>query len=295
MYVPLFEELTTSFYACKLRNSECVWINKLSTPASYIEKGKPWEAETINRDLGYAIPGEAFPTESFILSDFKIMEAEYYGGRGLEQNGGGVRCGNANDLQVKGIGKNPLAGKYTEKWHSYGAMSLRDAVCEAIYSEMLNTVLPYGAVTSYAILKTGVDVEYLDYGVRKVMPGASIVRDIAIRPAHFMRSPSFKPYPGLERKVFPEEIRTRLSVNSLYEYFNSGALVEENIKKFLSVTAAQLAYAKIMRISHGALGPSNFTLSGKWIDFGTVSTLPSGVNIMLGKGGCHSIVSHILR
>lgn len=81
---------------------------------------------------------------------------EMYGGAGLGANAGGVRCANVGDVQIKGIGLSCLAGNGTDKWHRHGAMSLQDAVKEAIFSELFHVAAPLGAVRALGVHDLGV-------------------------------------------------------------------------------------------------------------------------------------------
>src|SRR5690554_1646737 len=74
----------------------------------------------------------------------KTFFAERYGGLGIFNNGGGVRCGLTGDYQVKGIGLNPLLGRATPSSYRSGAMTGVEAVREFVWSHLVRLALPYG-------------------------------------------------------------------------------------------------------------------------------------------------------
>jgi hypothetical protein len=119
---------------------------------------------------------------------------ERYGGRGASGNGGGVRCGWIGDLTIKGIGRSDLAGQDAPFWHSYGGCSLPEAIREAIWGDVYDAALPYGAVRVEAIITTGTQVplhDAEDFG-GEMCPRALILRRPFLRPAHYMRSMLFQ-------------------------------------------------------------------------------------------------------
>jgi hypothetical protein len=123
-----------------------------------------------------------------------VAHLELYGGAGLGANAGGVRAANISTplgtVQVKGTGTSILAGYTTAKWHKHGAMSLQDAIKEAVWSNVMDAALPYGAVKPIAVLDVGTRYA-TEIGVDKLpgsAPQALFVRETSVRVAHFMRS-----------------------------------------------------------------------------------------------------------
>jgi hypothetical protein len=100
---------------------------------------------------------------------------------GISPHGGRGRVATIGHFQVKGIGPTQLVGDAT--WmHSHGHMSLTEAVAEAIFGELLDQELPFGAVPVIAIIDTGESCRVPDVDV----PRALIVRPAVFRPAHLM-------------------------------------------------------------------------------------------------------------
>ena len=89
------------------------------------------------------------------LSGSKVVFADRYGDPGgLSPHGGSGRVANIGRFQIKGIGPTPLVG--TATWmHSHGMVTIDEAVCEAIFAELMNAELPYGSAPVIAIVDTG--------------------------------------------------------------------------------------------------------------------------------------------
>lgn len=206
---------------------------------------------------------------------------EMYGGAGLGANAGGVRCANVGDVQIKGIGFSCLAGNGTDKWHRHGAMSLQDAVKEAIFSEIFYAAAPLGAVRALGIHDLG--VRFVTEIGRGKAPGSApralFVREQSVRVGHFMRSSFMGVGPELAVR---EVARMRDGIPRLVNH-----LVPENeVVNFRSAAQAlvrvfdrlmhQIAVLRTKRLVHGSLIPSNFCIDGRLLDFTTstaVSTL----------------------
>ena len=104
--------------------------------------------------FAWAVPGARDRGDLF-LPRARTLHAERYGGEGLGFHGGGVRVGSEAELQIKGIGQNPLAGEGSLADYTHGGMSLFEGIQEAIWGEVLARALPHGAVRSPAVLATG--------------------------------------------------------------------------------------------------------------------------------------------
>jgi hypothetical protein len=213
---------------------------------------------------------------------------ERYGGPGLAGNGGGVRCGIVAGVQIKGIGRNPLAGTTTDYWHTHGALSLQDAVRETIWSEILAAALPFGAIRSLAVISTGTrfNVEIGESKSPGTAPRALLLREAALRPAHYMRSVFFAP--GMEMRDHISDVhRTRNAVQAIPKnvesWFSRGVLGSSNSAPGAAVSAAllevarraaaQISASRAKRLIHGSLIGSNFCLDGRWLDFGTITSV----------------------
>ncbi|QKF53471.1 hypothetical protein FX982_04464 [Pseudomonas graminis] len=207
----------------------------------------------------------------------KVFYAERYGGSGILHNGGGGRCGIGNQLQVKGIGLTPLIGDGYDISQLDGKLTLQSAVCEIVWSRIFKNILPYGVV----------DIEHL-----LALPSGGVedeiyslmLRSQHLRLAHFQRAIYFKSRLG----GLADAERVKVSVQKLAAYLpytktgcaldraGIGAMRDirhglfELVQRFL----VQYAELKIRRLVHTA-SPSNLTIEGRLLDFGTVDILPA--------------------
>jgi hypothetical protein len=216
----------------------------------------------------------------------KTFYAECYGGDGIHHNGGGVRCGWTGNWVVKGIGINLLSGYSDEDASNYrknGRASLCEMFVEAIWGEVLNCALPYGAARMAAIIATGEFLSDTPYPTA----GAG-VREFVWRPAHFMRAYTFH-VRAENRALIPSDtarvkeaiarlpmmlpIPASWSAQDAARATPSERLaigLDEMVRRF----AEQSAAAKAKRLSHGTLSPSNVSLDGRWNDLNSVTALP---------------------
>lgn len=99
------------FLATRMLDGKVVWIN----PEWASDESLPADAdvfEVFRSRFACMIPNsELFSSLRFDQSAPVELLAERYGGCGIGYNGGGVRCGNLGKYQIKGIGKNLLAGQ----------------------------------------------------------------------------------------------------------------------------------------------------------------------------------------
>lgn len=167
------DESLIGFPVERIVEARSIWKSR-----SWPTRHSPLDFAVIAPSLGKGVPGTM------------TAVGERYGGAGVGSNGGGVRCGIFESLQIKGIGRNPLAGVSTDYWHKHGAASLQDCVKEAIWSEVLDAALPYGAVRSLAIIDTRqtFDAEIEETKEIVQVPRGLLIREPALRPAHFMRA-----------------------------------------------------------------------------------------------------------
>lgn len=236
------------------------------------------------------LPGDA---DGVTLPLQKTFLGERYGGQGLGGNGGGVRCGLDGDVQIKGIGRNPLAGASSDFFHSYGGASLNEGIVEALWGEILHRALPHRAVRILGLLRTGTRVPLLapKPGQGPTTARALILRQPALRPAHYMRSVFHEPGPGMRGQP-SDTTRTRAAVAAIGGAFATifGAapadpLDPDYLNACLLETfrraARQIATARAKRIMHGSLMSSNFAIDGRWLDFGTTSSMPDYGQILI--------------
>ena len=266
-----FQEIYHVFDVVKVMTSNTIWLNSNQNDL-YI---------TINNfgaKFSYAIENShCFQDIEFNQSDKVMMSAEQYGGSGIGANGGGVRCGNLEGYQIKGIGVNQVVGTHDNFDHSSGMYPLFEAVTEAINSCVYSTVLPEGVVNYYGIIAIGESHHALAPEKAKQQLALG-VRDACIRPAHFMRAAFFKPKEENKHLVVNDVVRVRALNKTLKNNFETDNHFIQHLGKFLATCAKQFAFGKIFRISHGAVSPSNLTIDGLWLDLTNATFVPTTQN-----------------
>lgn len=245
------------------------------------------DPQELLQTCGFLIPSE-LEQESDYTFRRTVFSAERYGGQGIGPHGGGVRCGIRGKYQVKGIGSNQLRGPNSLEtcfWHAHGGVHLAEAIQEAIWGEVFQEALPYGALRTDAIILTGTKCWYeSEYGKKIKAPRALIVRRPVIRPAHFMRAVYHRPD---EKDAWISDVaRVRAAIAQLPGLLPSPLQMEHTWERLESGLheiayryALQCASAHSKRLMHGAINASNIGLDGRWLDYGTATALPSYVNI----------------
>ncbi|WP_145997840.1 protein adenylyltransferase SelO family protein [Vibrio sp. vnigr-6D03] len=217
--------------------------------------------------------------ESNLQADQSTFYAERYGGQLLAGNGGGGRAGLKGDFQCKGIGPTPLIGSITPDHYRTGMASLTEMLNEVLWGEVCHAMLPHGAVRCLAIIDIGNILE----GEERY---AIAVRENEVRMGHFELSPYFEPR-GNE-PLLSESLRVKAALDQFEDICSSiyadsstpEAILDSIVKRF----AEQLACARLFRICHGSITSSNIGISGKYLDFGTISSLGSYENISTSMG-----------
>jgi hypothetical protein len=213
---------------------------------------------------------------------------EQYGGEGVGTNGGGARIGSFKNYQFKGIGVTPVVGETNNLYNSNGMYPLYEAVVESVCSQVYQHILPLGTVRYHAILDNGVSdhfytAEEPDKKQMGDMPLAIGVREIARRPAHYLRAGHYKPHPKYRLQVPSDVYRTRKINQSLRTELGGDNAYIQHIGRFLAGCANQFAFAKLFRISHGAVTPSNLSMDGCWLDLTNTTFVPGGDNYYAGN------------
>ncbi len=228
--------------------------------------------------FGYLVKnGVTFDNLEFDEADTKLFLAERYGGFGIGYNGGGARCGSLGPFQVKGCGKNLLAGADQDVHHSYGGFKALYAAHEAIYGSILEGILPLGAVRILGIILTGADGAYVLKDVERGW-GALMIRDAVLRPANFLRARSFHPTKEASRILFSDVGRVRKVNRDLHRLLGGADGFDSYIKRFLRNSANQFSFARLARLSHGAVTASNIAVDGRWLDLTNTSFSCSSIN-----------------
>lgn len=199
-------------------------------------------------------------------------DIERYGGEGIGCNGGGARVANISDVQLKGVGANLLAGTDAPVSHSYGGLDIQGAVKEIIYAQLVAKISPVGGVAHYGLIDLG--------SANAVFNGDNstsviLVREAAIRPAHFMPAPDFRQNSDSLAVLPTDGSRIKLLFREI-DRANLGSEFLVKIQEFLIASADQLAFMRMARFSHNALIASNISLDGRLLDTGLCSFVPSG-------------------
>jgi hypothetical protein len=269
------------FEALRLKEPVFTWTNsRLSTDLDL-------------REFAYARP--VGDDEAAFLEQGKTFAADRYGGWGVARNGGAARCGNIGPVQVKGICRTPLAGGATPHWHSYGGATLIEVIRDALWGEICHLALPYGGVRAYGIIETGtlLPVRYpRPDGPEKTRRGL-LVRQAALRPAHFMRAIDFARADQVAQGLPPDAERCRAAIAEFgtiicaaYGWYGpaDADLVNAGLREMLRRFAVQSASAFSRRIMHGAFSPSNLCVDGRWVDFATITSLSDYGRFILARG-----------
>ena len=215
----------------------------------------------------------------------------------------------SGEFQEKGIGRTPIATplkdardrkallkgvkeakglkekflvfyKNLEAWksaiaHSHGGASLQESILEAIWGEILDRELPFGANRVAFVISTGTATEWLG-PIRD--PRAIIVRENPVRPAHFMKNYMLAgdPNPHELRRV---EKLTAGIVDALPKGQDFDSLLTDaerlgsSVKQMVKQVSRQYASEYVRSIYHGATTPSNIEITGKALDHGTLTSL----------------------
>ncbi|MFK0312182.1 hypothetical protein ACIQUF_13165 [Pseudomonas sp. NPDC090233] len=211
----------------------------------------------------------------------KVFKAERYGGDGILNNGGGARCGFDGIWQLKGLGPNALVGHDVDAGHGDGNLSLVTAIYETIWAEIIEAVLPYGATRTVAILDTG--QEYTRQGTQK---RGLLVREPAVRPAHFIRSIYFR---QKRCDVLGEDAhRVKEAIHRLVDFLPGSACatpserVPERLNRGLIELAGryarQFAAARAKHIMHYNVSASNVSVEGSWLDLSGICLFTNFIN-----------------
>ncbi len=275
-----------SFKTYKLKGSELVWFNYDLAR----EYGFTGDISEISQEIleKYSYVSDGYVGEEFLdLNDNKEFFADRYGSRYEACNGGSARCGYDGIFQVKGIGANPLVSSNIDRGHSNGKLFLDEAILESIWGEICHSHLPFGSVRTLAIIRTNVDSEFTYLQGNPLMPCALVVREFAIRPAHFERCTFF--WPKKEHLSLRDNDATRVEeaiglLPRLVHSSEQDKTILESLITIIIKMAKQISYSRIKGIPHGSLTSSNISIDGRFLDFGTITAVPDFKNYLLSNG-----------
>jgi hypothetical protein len=286
-------QVVPSFLDDEVHYAKWPWglsFSMIATPAAEVvwaNRRLPFEGgeDKLLDEFAWHVPLD----KSHLTSDArtKTFYAECYGGYGIHHNGGGARCGWTGNWLVKGIGINLLAGYSDEdaaQFRNNGRASLSEILVEAIWGEVLDDALPYGAVRMTAVIRTGESLEGCTHPT-----GATGIREFVWRPASFMRAPWFHKRPENRVLIPSDTARVKEAIARLPRILPMPAAHSEEelagmrplerlkigLGEMVRRFAEQMAAAKAKRLSHGTLTPSNVCLDGRWNDLNSISALPS--------------------
>lgn len=244
----------------------------------------PPEAELMSRyayvvrDRNSALVGPAGASRTF--------RADRYGGLGQGPHAGSGRVGSDGRFEVKGIGRTPLVPAIgVDPAYATGEASAVECVLEMIWGEVLSVVLPFGAVRCLAAVDTGLPFGGAGAHRRPDARAARslLVRELALRPAHFMRAIYARPDPRAD--LPPDPLRVAEAVNVLPGLLPQPRGLEQTrlsrieqlhagMGELAYRHARQLAVARARRFRHGSITASNLALDGRWLDFESAHHVP---------------------
>ena len=262
--------------ARKLTQAKVVWINWDYLTQAGFDVGNrvmtPEIEKAILDAFAWGIPAPNEPTAAFSETEKKLFYIDRYGGDGLAGNMGSGRAGTAGDIQIKGLGKTDLVTTVGHG-HSNGTAEIEEAIREAIYGEVAQ-VLPYGANRVIAVLDRGTTTTF-EWG--HTQTNALIVREDSLRPAHYMKN-----LWGRGPLMESEDQRTQealtyftkaFPVPKEFQHSSKPNQIRQAVLAYADRVAEQLAAAFALKIYHGATSISNIEASGRFIDYGTITTL----------------------
>jgi hypothetical protein len=279
-----FPDNLVKFKVSRVLNARAFWIDEATSKEGVCSSG---DEEAFLGRYAYIIKdNELNDGIIFSESDDKNLLAERYGGLGVGTNGGGVRCGNDGNIQIKGIGRNPLGINTVDQWHSYGGLNLVDAIYETIYSVLLNKIMPLGVSRVYGLIIVG-DNSGLLPGIANLSDkrsyGALLVRESCIRPAHFLPCPDFSIKAVKHLKVSSDYSRVRNTNRMLSDYLKTKENFISYIGQCVANHANQFAFARVARIRHGSISASNSCLDGRWLDLTNASFIDGQGDYCTGR------------
>ncbi|MEX0493721.1 hypothetical protein AB3X31_07160 [Raoultella terrigena] len=273
-------ECLVPFIAKKV-TTRLLWTNNLDNA----------QLKEVIQATSYLIPENqrhsVFDARVPILNNEKIFYAERYGGDAISLNGGGARCGFDGRWQVKGIGANALVGQGAKQVD--GELTLTGAVLEAIWGGLLAKLLPYGVVPNKAILLTEIALASRTPSVSSPIHSHRVllVRESAVRPAHFCRAPYYQPHADMRlQQTDSARVERQIAIApsllprpAKFEDEQWAALEQEEralygLCELAQRLATQIAWCRSRHLVM-MTSPSNCDMQGRLLDFhGVRSVFP---------------------
>lgn len=262
----------------RLSKARVVWFNfelarekGLEIPA---EGMTPEFEKQLLDQFGYMVPNKNSNPDLFLEKE-KTFHADIYGGAFIAGNGGSGRAASTGSFQIKGVGITPLVDPNTNFDHAHGGASFQESITEAIWGEINHRELPVGGNRVLLIIDSGDFTPWNDGGKE---PRALIVREDPIRPAHFMTNKQ----DGVWAKTEAERIKKMISIlPNVLPYPASidplslpkGKRIAAGLDEMVDRFAKQYAAAHARKIFHAACSPSNIEITGRFLDYGTETSL----------------------
>lgn len=306
-----------SFVAVKakrLKHAQVLWVNiellremGIEVPAEGLTEG--FEQKILDA-LAFEIPGEGSSPDEFLDKE-KTFYADIYGGTGVGEALGSGRAAAAGLFQIKGIGRTPLAdakarlrdysrnlswfGLFSRIWdffsadqHSHGGATLREAMAEAAWGEILHRELPFGANRVVAIIGTSQAI-----GASR-LPRALIVRQNSLRPAHYIRSSNVKSGGrGRELKRVQDLIENLAQLPVVDSKASQGPRLGRVVRRIVDRIGRKYGTEYATGFFHGATSPSNIDIRGAGLDHGPMTAIDGftkAINVDISYNGDLTVI-----
>ncbi|MBF0443120.1 MAG: YdiU family protein, partial [Oligoflexales bacterium] len=261
--------------ARRLANPKVLWLNfdlLRQRGIEFPENGLTPEFEgEIYDAFAYAAVSRHDSPSNF-LSQVREFFADRYGGYGIGVNWGSGRAASSGRIQNKGIAATALVGAGQSFDHAHGHASIEEGIREAVWGELLTMEMPHGANRVVALIDTGTYTMWPDGSRQR---NVLIIREDPLRPAHFMRAGSWGGNWLSNSELGRVRENTRNILLALPQPDDSGG---SEAKRFLSGMeeytrriARQHAAAYANGFFHGATSQSNIEITGRFLDFGTMT------------------------
>lgn len=269
------------FAVRRLPAARLVWLNARWFLDHGVDVEEPGVAAEVRRDLleRFGVLSEESGQDHATAGPVQWLEADRYGGTEGALHGGSGRCGGLGGLNAKGVGKTPLVSEIVDELHRSGFMPMREAIREAIASEVCRAELPFGAVPIVAIIDTRIVRRFA--GREEEEGCAIVVRPDFLRPAHFERSLFFG-RGGPDSEQSRDAIRVRDAVRHASA---DPTRYPGPVEMFMRL-ARQLGSARARRLWQGRFLTSNLGVDGALVDFGAFRSVPSWRRCMGLAGEC---------
>ncbi|HEA19208.1 MAG TPA: hypothetical protein ENH88_22695 [Pseudoalteromonas prydzensis] len=253
------------------KNPSIAWLNYRWLIEEGVDIKKPSDIEVFEKkvlkEYAFGKPTDA-QNEAGFLSSTETVITDRYGATGGSHFGGSGRCSIKNKYIIKGTGRTALTSIYADSDHSNGLIELGEAIREVIYSELFFHELPNQSVPILAIIDTGTKAYFEeDRALKRV---ALVIRPFFIRPAHFERSIFYDHNPNLNQSSQPIDAKRVQFYSKYFNRMNPG-FFEQMWKGIIKQKGAERA----LRLWSGRFLTSNMEFTGKSVDFGISTSLPS--------------------